>query len=235
MAPVTVPSELRDAIGRGDAVVALESTVIAHGLPYPHNIELARAMEQEVRDHGAAPATIGVIAGAPTVGMSGGDIERFGQSYGWLLYQASHGIDERPLVTHWEPKQRSRERTVQQDTADWQTIARRLAELSRGVADDLKEDGYVGRTIGIKIRFEDFKSLTRDITAQAHTDDAKVIRQLAGQCLKRVPLEKRIRLLGVKVSSLLRAADAAQQHESDLQRRSSRKRENLTLPLFDEP
>jgi DNA polymerase IV len=131
-------------------------------------------------------------------------IERFGQSYGWFLYQASHGIDERPLVTHWEPKQRSRERTFQQDTADWQTIARRLAELSRGVADDLKEDGYLGRTIGIKIRFADFETHTRDKTLPAPTRDPLVIRKAVFECLGRVRLDRRVRLLGVRVGELER-------------------------------
>ena len=131
-------------------------------------------------------------------------IERFGQSYGWFLYQASHGIDERPLVTHWEPKQRSRERTFQQDTADWQTIARRLAELSRGVAEDLKEDGYVGRTIGIKIRFADFETHTRDKTLPAPTRDPLVIRKAVFECLQRVKLDRRVRLLGVRVGELER-------------------------------
>ena len=144
--------------------------------------------------------TIGELAGIGSDAL----IERFGESYGWFLYQASHGIDDRPLVTHWEPKQRSRERTFQQDTADWQTIARRLVELSRGVADDLKEDGYLGRTIGIKIRFADFETHTRDKTLPAPTRDPLVIRKAVFECLGRVKLDRRVRLLGVRVGELER-------------------------------
>jgi DNA polymerase-4 len=144
--------------------------------------------------------TVGELAGLSPDAL----IERFGQSSGWFLYQAAHGIDERPLVTHWEPKQRSRERTFQQDTGDWQTIARRLAELSRGVADDLKEDGYVGRTIGIKIRFADFETHTRDKTLPAPTRDPLVIRKAVFECLTRVKLDRRVRLLGVRVGELER-------------------------------
>ncbi|NTW00823.1 MAG: pseudouridine-5'-phosphate glycosidase [Oscillochloris sp.] len=59
------------------ALLALESTVISHGLPYPQNLELARAMEDEVRAAGAVPATVGVAAGVPTVGMDLESIERF--------------------------------------------------------------------------------------------------------------------------------------------------------------
>jgi pseudouridine-5'-phosphate glycosidase len=71
---------LQITIPTGKGVVALESTVIAHGLPFPHNLELARAMEQEVRAIGATPATIGVIEGVPTVGMDDAAIERFAQA-----------------------------------------------------------------------------------------------------------------------------------------------------------
>jgi pseudouridine-5'-phosphate glycosidase len=81
---IHIPSATRAALESGQPVVALESTVISHGLPYPHNLDLARAMEREVRDQQAHPATVGVVAGAPTVGMSDADIERFAVAQGIL-------------------------------------------------------------------------------------------------------------------------------------------------------
>lgn len=84
MITIRIPDHIRAAIDDRRPVVALESTVISHGLPYPHNLDLARAMEQEVRDQGAQPATIGVVAGTPTVGMSGDDVEQFAQASGVL-------------------------------------------------------------------------------------------------------------------------------------------------------
>ncbi|MDZ4718973.1 MAG: pseudouridine-5'-phosphate glycosidase [Roseiflexaceae bacterium] len=78
---IHIPHEIQAALLRNDPVVALESTVIAHGLPYPHNVELAYAMEAEVRSQGAIPVTIGVVAGMPTVGMDAAAIERFAQSH----------------------------------------------------------------------------------------------------------------------------------------------------------
>lgn len=74
---IAIAPEVRAALAQRQPVVALESTVISHGLPYPHNLELARAMEQEVRDHGAIPATVGVVAGVPTVGMDDAALQRF--------------------------------------------------------------------------------------------------------------------------------------------------------------
>jgi pseudouridine-5'-phosphate glycosidase len=76
---VHVPDHIRAALADKQPIVALESTVISHGLPYPHNLELAHAMEEEVRAAGAIPATVGVVRGVPTVGMSGDEIARFAQ------------------------------------------------------------------------------------------------------------------------------------------------------------
>jgi pseudouridine-5'-phosphate glycosidase len=79
-----IPNYLRIALEQNQPIVALESTVISHGLPYPHNLELARAMEDEVRAMGAQPATIGVVAGVPTVGMSGAEVEHLARAEGVL-------------------------------------------------------------------------------------------------------------------------------------------------------
>ncbi|RME87504.1 MAG: pseudouridine-5'-phosphate glycosidase [Anaerolineae bacterium] len=67
---------IRQALQGGGAVVALESTVITHGLPYPDNLQLAREMEDEVRQHAALPATIAVLDGRVRVGLEDADLER---------------------------------------------------------------------------------------------------------------------------------------------------------------
>ncbi|HEU4559409.1 MAG TPA: pseudouridine-5'-phosphate glycosidase [Longimicrobium sp.] len=68
----------------GQGVVALESTVIAHGLPHPRNLEVARALEEEVSGYGAVPATVGVVAGKAIVGLSADEIKRLGTAEGVL-------------------------------------------------------------------------------------------------------------------------------------------------------
>ncbi|MBA2451401.1 MAG: pseudouridine-5'-phosphate glycosidase, partial [Chloroflexi bacterium] len=70
MHAIHVADEVRAALESGRAVVALESTLISHGLPRPRNLEVARRLEAFVREGGGVPATIGVIAGRPTVGLS---------------------------------------------------------------------------------------------------------------------------------------------------------------------
>ncbi len=82
--PIDLSPEIRDALARGAPVVALESTIITHGMPYPHNVSTARAVEEAVRAGGAVPATIVVLAGRIRVGLSAVDIEALGQAKGVL-------------------------------------------------------------------------------------------------------------------------------------------------------
>jgi DNA polymerase-4 len=83
-----------------------------------------------------------------------------------------------------------------------------FTRLCQQVATDLQRKGYVGKTIGIKLRFDNFQSVTRDNTLTFFTADPLAIRQAAGQCLKRIEFKRRIRLLGVRVGSLVKAVDA---------------------------
>ena len=76
MTDLTVATEVADALQSNHPVVALESTLITHGLPWPANVETALAMEQAVRTAGAVPATIAVVRGTVTVGLSHDQIER---------------------------------------------------------------------------------------------------------------------------------------------------------------
>ena len=132
-------------------------------------------------------------------------VERFGEKHGAWMHDAANGRDERPVVTHSEPKSISRETTFEDDlhpVRDREALTRIFTELCARVAGDLERKGYAGRTIGLKLRYDNFKTLTRDCTLEAPTRDATAIRRAAGECLKRVPLERRIRLLGVRVGSL---------------------------------
>ena len=72
---VEARAEVAEALLQGGAVVALESTLISHGLPHPDNLELAREAEELVRQHGAVPATVGVIAGVPKVGLDDAELK----------------------------------------------------------------------------------------------------------------------------------------------------------------
>ncbi|MCI7621793.1 MAG: pseudouridine-5'-phosphate glycosidase [Bacilli bacterium] len=77
-----ISKEVLEALKNNKPVVALESTIISHGMPYPRNVECALAVEKVIRDNGAIPATIGIIEGEPIVGMSPEEIELFGKTKG---------------------------------------------------------------------------------------------------------------------------------------------------------
>lgn len=76
---LTVAPEVREALAEGRPVVALESTIISHGMPYPANVGMAREVEQIVRDGGAVPATIAILDGRPMIGLSDDELEMFGR------------------------------------------------------------------------------------------------------------------------------------------------------------
>ncbi len=80
--PLDLSPEVRDALGRGAPVVALESTIVTHGMPYPENVSTARAVEAAVRAGGAVPATIVVLGGRIRVGLSDDEIEALGRARG---------------------------------------------------------------------------------------------------------------------------------------------------------
>ncbi|MDK9723397.1 MAG: DNA polymerase IV [Sterolibacteriaceae bacterium MAG5] len=131
----------------------------------------------------------------------------FGPGYGTWLHDAARGLDERPVVTSSEPKSISRETTFERDLhprQDRAVLAEIFTDLCERVAGDLRRKGYAGRTVGIKLRYDDFHTVTRDHTLAAAVADAAAIRRAAGECLKRAPLDKRLRLLGVRVGALER-------------------------------
>ena len=77
-----IREEVKKALSEGKAVVALESTIISHGMPYPKNVETALSVEKVIRDNGAIPATIGIIDGEIVIGMTPEQIEDFGKKKG---------------------------------------------------------------------------------------------------------------------------------------------------------
>ena len=145
--------------------------------------------------------TIGDLAQADPALLVG----QFGKSYGAWMHAAAHGRDDRAVVTYSEPKSISRETTFEDDlhaVHDKERLSQIFTSLCVKLAEDLKRKGYAGRTVGLKLRYDNFKTVTRDCTLEAPVADAVAIRRAAGECLKRVPLDRRIRLLGVRVGAL---------------------------------
>ncbi|MEO8740396.1 MAG: DNA polymerase IV [Casimicrobiaceae bacterium] len=168
--------------------------------------------------------------GVHTIGeLARGDpawlIEHFGASRGAWMHAAANGRDDRPIVTESEPVSISRETTFDRDlhaVRDRDELSGIFTELCAELAGDLQRKGFVGKTIGLKLRYDNFRIVTRDKTIDTPTHDARIIRRVAGECLKRVPLERRIRLLGVRVANLAHASEREAQAAQD-----------STPPLFE--
>jgi DNA polymerase-4 len=135
-------------------------------------------------------------------------IDRFGQSYGAWLHDCAWGVDNRELSYESDPKSMSRETTFDRDMhvlRDRSDLTAVLTRLTTRLAEDLNKKELKARTIGIKVRFGNFKSLTRDHTVQLPIADSGDLLETARLCLKKVPftrtgMQSSIRLLGVKAS-----------------------------------
>jgi len=150
--------------------------------------------------------TIGELAAADPLFL----IRQFGQSYGTWLAEAAQGQDDSPVVTHREVKSVSAETTFERDLhpkTDREELSRILLALCERVARDLERKDCRGKTIGIKLRFDDFRTLTRDVTLDRATADAQAIRAAARSCLRRVTFDRKLRLLGVRAGSLVHSGE----------------------------
>ncbi|MFT0849250.1 DNA polymerase IV [Achromobacter sp. F4_2707] len=162
--------------------------------------------------------TIGELAGTPLHVL----VTQFSERYSHWLLEAAHGRDDRPVVVESTPKSVSRETTFERDLhvqRDRVELGRILDGLCERVADDLSRKSLAGRTIGVKVRFEDFRTVTRDLTLPQAITEAPAIRQAAGLCLKRIPMERRLRLLGVRVGALAlpgKGDDSLEPHDLQL-------------------
>ncbi len=150
--------------------------------------------------------TIGELARAEPAWL----VEHFGRSYGAWLHEAANGRDDRPLTILREPKSISRETTFERDLhpkGDRDALSRILRDLCERLAEDLARKGYLAQNIGIKLRFEDFRTVTRDHALPQPVADAASLLEAARGNLRRVVLDRRLRLLGLRAGALVRPGE----------------------------
>lgn len=128
-------------------------------------------------------------------------VKRFGQ-YGLKIYEKAQGIDPSPVVPSAEPKSVSAEDTFPQDTDDMDELLRWLMIQAEGVGRDLRKKGYRGRTVTVKVKFSDFRSLTRSRTLDEPTNCTETIFSVAAELLLELRVSKKLRLIGVGLSNL---------------------------------
>ncbi len=142
--------------------------------------------------------TIGDLAAAPL----GDLVARFGPGHGRSLHEAAQGLDDNPIVTHWERKSVSRQITFQHDIGDRKLLDEVLAEEVSELISELRREGLTAKTVTVKIRFSDFETHTHEVTLDHATDDARTLLDAASDCLNRFQFKKRVRLLGVHFGRL---------------------------------
>ncbi len=177
---------------------------------------------QVARINGIGPKATARLAalGIHTIGeLAQADPERlrahFGAACAAWMQQAARGHDERPVMTESAPRSISRETTFERDLhprRDRAELGAIFTALCERLAQDLRRKGVASRTIGVKLRYDDFRTLTRDATLPAPVREAGAIRRAAGECIKRAPLDRPLRLLGVRCAGLVadEAADPRQ-------------------------
>ncbi|GLH72769.1 DNA polymerase IV [Geothrix limicola] len=142
---------------------------------------------------------------------------QFGPRYGAWLSEVAQGHDERPITIFREPKSISRETTFERDLharQDREILSRILIDLCERLAQDLVRKGYLARSVGIKLRFEDFSTVTRDHALALPVADGAALLEAARSSLKRVTFDRKLRLLGIRAGSLIRA-DEYRAHAPD--------------------
>ncbi|MGH8679134.1 MAG: DNA polymerase Y family protein, partial [Burkholderiales bacterium] len=230
LSPNKLLSKLCSDFGKPDGLTILTQSDIPERIwPLPAGRINGIGPKASAKLEALGMRTIGELAAADRRWL----VEQFGSNYGAWLHEVAHGRDQRAVVTFREPKSFSRETTFEHDLhpkRNREALGAIFTRLCEQLAADLKRKGYVAKTIGVKLRYDDFKIVTRELTLPAYTQDAQMIRHTGGQCLKHAPLEKRLRLLGVRAGSLC-AVDAlpspAQTIEVD------EGRDQLVLPLFE--
>jgi DNA polymerase-4 len=192
----------------GGLTLLREADIPARVWPLPVRKVNGIGPKAAARLEGLGIRTVGELARAEREVL----LEQFGRSYGAWMHEAAHGRDEREVVTYREAKSTSRETTFEEDldpVRDRERLSRIFTDLCTRVAEDLARKGYVGKTVGLKLRYSNFKTVTRDCTLDAPTRDAATIRRAAGECLKRVALDRRLRLLGVRVGTLSKSDETS--------------------------
>ncbi len=201
IAPNKLLAKIASDMNKPDGLVIIdESDIPARIWPLPAGRlpGVGPRTEQRLRQMGVE--TIGAIAALAPEEI----IAEFGPAHGHYLHEAAYGIDESPLITHWEAKSCGRETTFQRDVTDRAILAGALVRLARRAAEDLRGEGCLAKKVTVKLRFSDFQTLTRDETLREPTKSLDLITRAAFDCLNRIELVKPVRLLGVRVGDLRR-------------------------------
>lgn len=177
-----------------------------HPLPVKRLWGVGPATERRLGDLGVR--TIGDLAVVPR-----STAEAALGSHGLALWHMAHGVDPRPVRPHRVRKSRSAEHTLQEDLVDLAAIRALLRDQAAEVCEGLRRAGEVGRTVVVKVRYDDFTTVTRSSSLEHPTDDLDVVMGVVLRLLERTEAGARpVRLVGVGLAGLSDPQDDPQLH-----------------------
>jgi DNA polymerase-4 len=193
-------AKLASSIGKPNGLIVLENTKEVMGkvrlLPVSYIWGVGRATYEELRSMGIR--TIGDLAGTPLEIIE----NKFGEP-GRIMHKMANGTDNRKVTPNQEPRSIGREITYRRDVDDFGILGSTLLLLSQKISRNLRLKKYKGKIITLKIRFSDFKTITRRMTLKKHTSNIFDIHKFSVSLLKNLDLKrKKIRLIGISVSGL---------------------------------
>jgi len=162
---------------------------------------------------GMGIATIGDLAARPVESLA----RRLGAAHARYLVEAANGRRDTPVVTSRGVKSISRETTFQDDVTDRDELVRVLERITEPVVRDLERHGLRARTVGVKLRYADFETLSRQATLPHPSDDRQAIWPAVLRCFDRFDLSRPVRLVGVGVKGFASSEDATGQGELDFE------------------
>ncbi|MBD5416490.1 MAG: DNA polymerase IV [Desulfovibrio sp.] len=155
----------------------------------------------------ASLAALGITHVAQLRALSRDFMERRYGKWGLVLHDRAHGIDPRPVTPEHEVKSEGAERTFARDVRDRGLLARALFAHAERVGTRLRRHGLAGRTVTLKIKFADFRQITRSRTLGGRTDATRTIFETARGLLDEEPLGQPVRLIGLSVSGFEQGAE----------------------------
>ncbi len=193
-------AKLASSIGKPNGLTVLENTrevmEKVRLLPVSYIWGVGRVTDEQFKSMGIE--TIGDLAGTPLPIIE----NKFGES-GRIIHEMANGIDNRKVVINQEPKSIGREVTYRKDVDDFEILRSTLLFLSQKISRNLRLQKYKGKVITLKVRFSDFKTITRRVTLKKYTSGMFDIQKSSVLLLKNFDLNrKKIRLIGVSVSNL---------------------------------
>lgn len=160
-------------------------------------------------------STVGDIAALPVETL----VRALGDAHGRHLHALAHARDDRPVEPDQRPKSIGHEETFPHDIHQLERLAREVVRMADGVALRLRRARVAGRTVVLKVRFGDFRTITRSATLPMPVDDAVALSRAAQELLETVDPTPGVRLLGVTAANLVDAGDGRQLSFDDLARR----------------